>query len=70
MRLIKEINIKEINGIEKRYTNYKLLLDINGKNYSVAIEPKTFGKEWSHPQVRQSFTLLDLVSELVVKDEK
>lgn len=66
MKLIKEIVVKG----EKRYTNYKLLLDINGKKYQVAIEPKTFGKEWTHPQVRQSFTLLDLVSELVVKDAK
>lgn len=70
MKLIKEINVVKIKGEQKRYTNYKLLLDINGKTYSVAIEPKTFGKEWTHPQVRQSFTLLDLVSELVVKDEK
>jgi len=71
MKLIKEINIKEVKGGEKkRYTNYMLLFDINGKKYKVAIQPKTFGKEWTHPQVRQSFTLLDLVSELVVNDTK
>lgn len=65
MKLIKEI--KKVG--DKRYTNYKLCIDVNGKNYQIAIEPKTFGKEWNHPQVRQSFTMLDLVAEVVIKNE-
>lgn len=62
---------KEINKVgEKTYTNYVLNILINSKTYKIAIMPKTFGKDWTHPQVRQSFTVLDLVSTLIVKDDK
>lgn len=64
MKLLKEIVVKG----DKRYTNYVLQVRINNKNYKVPIMPKTFGRDWTHPSVRQNFTLLDLMSELVVKD--
>ena len=64
LRLIKEIVRKE----GKTYSNYILVIPVNDKSYRVAINPKTFGKDWTHPMVRQAFTLLDLGAELVVKD--
>ena len=64
LRLIKEIVKKE----DKTYTNYILVIPVNNKSYRVAINPKTFGKEWTHPMVRQAFTLLDLVAEIVHKN--
>ena len=63
LRLIKEIVKKE----DKTYTNYILVIPVNNKSYRVAINPKTFGKEWTHPMVRQAFTLLDLVAKLFIK---
>lgn len=60
IKLIKEVVYKE----KKRYTNYILEISINNKTHNVAIMPKTFGREWTHPAVRHSFTILDLVSEL------
>lgn len=61
--------IKEINKVgEKTYTNYMLEIPVNDKTYKVAIAPKTFGRDWTHPQVRQSFTILDLASTLSIKD--
>lgn len=65
MKLLKEVVKKD----DKTYTNYYLVVIINDKNYKVAIIPKTFGRDWTHPAVRQSFTILDLVSELIVKDD-
>ncbi len=64
MKLIKEVVYKEVNGVNKRYTNYILELKINNKVYRVPIQPSTFGKPWTDPQVRAQFTLLDLVAEL------
>ena len=64
LKLIKEIVRKE----EKTYTNYILVIPVNEKSYRVAINPKTFGKEWTHPMVRQAFTLLDLGAEIVYKN--
>lgn len=64
MKLLKEIVKKE----DKTYTNYILVIPVNEKSYRVAIQPKTFGKEWTHPMVRQAFTLLDLGAEIVIKD--
>jgi len=64
MKLLKEVVKKG----ERTYTNYILVIPVNEKTYRVAVQPKTFGKEWSHPMVRQSFTLLDLVSEVIIKD--
>ena len=64
MKLLKEV----IKKGDKTYTNYILVIPVNEKTYRVAIQPKTFGKEWSHPMVRQSFTLLDLVAEVIIKD--
>lgn len=65
MKLLKEVVKKD----GKTYTNYYLVPKINDKNYKVPIIPKTFGRDWTHPAVRQSFTILDLVSELIVKDD-
>lgn len=70
IKLIKEIVYKEIEGVEKRYTNYILQVNINDQVHNVAIMPKTFGRVWTHPAVRQSFTILDLVSELKIQDKK
>lgn len=64
LKLIKEIVKKE----GKTYSNYVLVIPVNEKSYRVAINPKTFGKEWTHPMVRQAFTLLDLGAEIVYKD--
>lgn len=64
MKLLKEIVKKE----GKTYTNYILVIPVNEKTYRIAIQPKTFGKEWTHPMVRQAFTLLDLGAEIVIKD--
>ncbi len=64
MKLIKEIVTKN----DKKYTNYKLVFEINGQEKTVPIEVKTFGKSWDSPQVRLSYYLLDLASELVIKD--
>lgn len=64
LRLIKEIVKKE----GKTYSNYVLVIPVNEKSYRVAINPKTFGKGWTHPMVRQAFTLLDLGAEIVHKD--
>lgn len=65
IRLEKEIVIKD----DKRYTNYILIGKVNNKEYRIGIMPKTYGREWTHPQVRQSFTILDILSgEAVVKD--
>lgn len=63
MKLIKEVVKKN----DKKYTNYKLVFEVNGVEKTVAIEPKTFGKSWDSSQVRSAYFLLDLVSELVVK---
>lgn len=65
IKLVKQIVKKG----EKRYTNYIIKVAVGEKNYSVAIEPKTFGKDWKHPSVRQAFTLLDIISILEVKDD-
>lgn len=70
IKLIKEIVYKEVEGEEKRYTNYILQVNINNQVHNVAIMPKTFGRDWTHPAVRQSFTILDLVSELKIKDKE
>lgn len=64
LRLIKEIVRKG----GKTYSNYILVIPVNDKSYRVAINPKTFGKDWTHPMVRQAFTLLDLGAELIMKD--
>lgn len=64
MKLLKEVVKKD----ERTYTNYILVIPVNEKTYRVAVQPKTFGKEWSHPMVRQSFILFDLVSEVIIKD--
>lgn len=64
MKLIKQI-VKKNN---KKYTNYMLEFNVNGKIKTVPIEVKTFGKSWDSPEVRSSYYLLDLVSELVVKE--
>lgn len=66
MKLIKEVVYKEVNGQNKRYSNYILELTINDKNYRVPIQPSTFGKPWTDPQVRAYFTLLDLVADIKV----
>lgn len=55
-----EKEIKQVN--EKRYTNYFICTIINDKKYRVPIQIKTFGKEWTNPQVRQNFTILDMLS--------
>lgn len=65
MKLIKEV----VKVDDKRYTNYILVITINGQSKRVAIQPKTFGKAWNDPQVRATYTVLDLVSELVIKDD-
>jgi len=70
MKLIKEVVYKEKNGEKKRYTNYILELFINDKAYRVPVQPSTFGKAWTDPQVRAYFTLLDLVSELKIDKEQ
>lgn len=73
MKLIKEVVYKEVKGEKKRYSNYILELKINDKSYRVPIQPSTFGKPWTDPQVRAYFTLLDLVAEIKVDkpvDEK
>lgn len=64
LRLIKEIVRKD----GKTYSNYILVIPVNEKSYRVAINPKTFGKDWVHPMVRQAFTLLDLGAEIIIKD--
>ena len=64
MKVIKQVVYKDVDGKQKRYTNYILELEINEKNYKVPIQPSTFGKAWTDPQVRAYFTLLDLVAEL------
>lgn len=64
MKLIKEVVKKG----DKKYTNFVLVFDVNGKPSRVPIEPKTFGKSWDSPQVRTSYFLLDLVSERTEKD--
>lgn len=66
MKLIKEVVYKEVNGDKKRYSNYILELTINDKSYKVPVQPSTFGKAWTDPQVRAYFTLLDLVAEIKV----
>ena len=63
--------LKEINKVgEKTYTNYILEIPVGDKTYKVGIQPKTFGRDWTHPMVRQSFTILDIASQLVVKENK
>ena len=69
MKLIKEVKHKLYDGVKKRYTNYILVLIINAKEYRVPIQPSTFGKPWTDPQVRAYFTLLDLVAELHIDKE-
>lgn len=69
MKLIKQIVKKQIKGENKSYTNYYLEITVAGKTYRVAIQPKTFGRNWTHPAVRQSFTLLDIMAELEVKGD-
>jgi len=64
LRLIKEIVRKD----GKTYSNYILVIPVNDKSYRVAINPKTFGKAWTHPIVRQAFTLLDLGAEIIHKN--
>ena len=64
LRLIKEIVRKD----GKTYSNYILVIPVNDKSYRVAINPKTFGKAWTHPMVRQAFTLLDLGAEVIHKN--
>ena len=70
IKLIKEIVYKKVKNEDKRYTNYILEIKINDKIHNVPIMPKTFGKEWTHPAVRHSFTILDLVSELKLPAEE
>ncbi|MEM0173886.1 MAG: hypothetical protein QXI16_05205, partial [Sulfolobaceae archaeon] len=57
---------KDVNGEKKRYTNYILELLINDKTYRVPVQPSTFGKPWTDPQVRAYFTLLDLVADVKI----
>lgn len=64
LRLVKEIVRKD----GKTYSNYLLVIPVNDKSYRVAINPKTFGKDWSHPIVRQALMLLDLGAEKIYKD--
>lgn len=64
MKLIKQIVKKN----DKKYINYILVFEVNGKSHKVPIEPKTFGKSWNESSIRKAYTLLSLVSELVVKD--
>lgn len=64
MKLIKEVVKKN----DKKYTNYILVFEVEGKIKKVPIEPKTFGKSWDSPQVRSSYFLLDLVSEFIIED--
>lgn len=66
MILVKEI----VHKGDKRYTNFLLKIRINEKNYTVPIMPKTFGKDYTHPQVRQAFTLLDLASSEIIEKER
>jgi hypothetical protein len=68
MKLIKQIVKKSVKGDNKSYTNYYLEITVVGKTYRVAIQPKTFGRDWKHPSVRQSFALLDIMAELEVKE--
>lgn len=69
MKIIKQVVYKDVAGQQKRYTNYILHLEINGKTYKVPFHPSTFGKAWTDPQVRAYFTLLDLVSELDIQNK-
>lgn len=69
MKLIKQVVKKQVNGETKNYTNFILKVEVNGKHLQVAIEPKTFGRAWNHPQVREAFTILTLISELEIVDE-
>lgn len=69
MKLVKQIVKKVVQGDNKTYTNYYLEIMVAGKTYRVAIAPKTFGRDWTHPSVRQSFTLLDIMAELEIKDD-
>lgn len=69
MKLVKQIVKKKVKGETKTYTNYYLEITVAEKTYRVAIAPKTFGRDWTHPAVRQSFTLLDIMAEMEVKDD-
>lgn len=60
MKLIKKVVKKD----GKRYTNYYVEFILNDKVLRVGIEPKRYGKDWSDPQVRSSFTILDLLAEV------
>lgn len=64
MKLIKEVIKKN----DKKYINYVLVFEVNGKFRRVPIEPKTFGKSWDSRQVRTSYFLLDLISERTDKN--
>ena len=66
MKLIKQIVKKKVKNETKNYTNYYLGITVADKTYRVAIQPKTFGRDWTHPSVRQSFTLLDIMAELEI----
>lgn len=70
MKLIKEVVYKEVKGENKRYSNYILELTINDKKYRVPVQPSTFGKPWTDPQVRAYFTLLDLVADVKVNKQE
>ncbi len=69
MKLIKQIVKKQVKNENKSYTNYYLEITVAEKTYRVAIQPKTFGRDWTHPSVRQSFTLLDIIAELEIKGD-
>lgn len=69
MKLIKQIVKKQVKNEIKSYTNYYLEIIVAEKTYRVAIQPKTFGRDWTHPAVRQSFTLLDIMAELELKGD-
>lgn len=63
LSLKKEVVKKEVNGEVKHYTNYYIELELNNRVLSVAVEPKHFGQPWDSPQVRKSYTILDVISE-------
>jgi len=65
MKLLKEVVKK--NG--KKYTNFVLVVELNGNPKRIPIEVKTFGKSWDSQYVRTNYALLNLASELVIKED-
>lgn len=63
MKLLKEVVRKG----DKKYINYVLVVPLNNdKSARIPIEVKTFGKSWDSPSIRRAYSILSLVSELVV----